>query len=238
MAVSKHIALSTEIEKEILTGKYGWEGGLPTASELAQTWKMSINTVKNSLAVLEGKNLIEKRGVAYYVNRIPTTMTQYVPPAHLRQRSGYSKNIDSVTKATLPDHLTKKLKINNPQSAIYRAQISGEIVDSSERPLQITYRYYLLPISEQQLNQMQNDPKYDPMWDNSEMAIELLSHDEVTPRLATEKERRLLNLPETTPINSVFEVISDKNNNILTVQDIVLSPRSTLIFDFPFTNKQ
>jgi DNA-binding GntR family transcriptional regulator len=240
MAVSKHIALSTELEKDILSGKYGWEGGLPTASELAQSWNMSINTVKNSLAVLEGRNLIEKRGVAYYVNRVPTTMTQYVPPTHLRKRAGYSKNIGSIKKVSLPDHLAKKLELNGSQSAVYRMQVSGEFADSdtNEHPLQLTYRYYLLPISEQQLHLMENDATYDPMWDDPEMAVELLSHDEITPRLATEGERDLLNLPESTPINNVFEVISDKQGNILTIQDIVLSPRSTLIFDFPFTNKQ
>lgn len=238
MAVSKHIALSTELEKEILTGKYGWEGGLPTASELAQTWNMSINTVKNSLAVLEGKNLIEKRGIAYYVNRVPTTMTQYVPPTHLRQHAGYSKNIGPVKRVSLPDHLIKKLDLNDSQSAVFRMQISGEITESNEHPLQLTYRYYLLSISDQQLHQMQNNATYDPMWDDQKTAIELLSHDEVTPRLATEGERDLLNLPEATPINNVFEVIRDNQNNILTVQDIILSPRSTLIFDFPFTNKQ
>jgi DNA-binding GntR family transcriptional regulator len=67
MAAGKHAHLATELEQEILAGKYGWAGGLPGASELAQKWKLSINTVKNALSLLEGKNLIEKRGIGYYV---------------------------------------------------------------------------------------------------------------------------------------------------------------------------
>jgi DNA-binding GntR family transcriptional regulator len=82
MAIGKHVALAIELEKDILAGKYGWEGGLPSTSELAQRWNMSINTVKNSLSLLEGKNLIEKRGIGYYVNRIPTVMTQYMSHQH------------------------------------------------------------------------------------------------------------------------------------------------------------
>jgi DNA-binding GntR family transcriptional regulator len=61
MAVGKHVTLAIELEKDILAGKYGWEGGLPSVSELAQTKNMSVNTVKNSLSLLEGKGLIEKK---------------------------------------------------------------------------------------------------------------------------------------------------------------------------------
>ena len=237
MVVGKHTTLAIELEKDILGGKYGWEGGLPSASELAQKWNMSINTVKNSLSVLEGKDLIEKRGIGYYINRIPTVMTQYVPSAHIRaHRGGYNKNIGPVKKTPLPEHLREKIRLSQPELAIYRVQISGELIEGNEKPLQISYRYHLLPISDEKMQRMQNDATYDPMWNDNNVATDLVSHDEVTPRLATEGERDLLNLPESTPVTSLFEVIRDKSENPLMVQEIVLSPRTTLIFDFPFTN--
>jgi DNA-binding GntR family transcriptional regulator len=236
MAAGKHTALATELEKDILAGKFGWEGGLPSAGELAQKWGMSINTVKNSLSLLEGKNLIEKRGIGYYVNLVPTVMTQYVPPAHIRlNREGYNKNIGPVKRVSLPQHLADKLDHSQTESIVYRVQVSGEVTEGNEKPLQIAYRYYFLPIEEDQLRRMENESTYDPMW--AEVSGELLTHDEVTSRLATEGERDLLNLPDATPIASVFEVIRDKSNNPLMVTEIVLSPRTTLIFDFPFTNR-
>lgn len=237
MVIGKHTTLAIELEKDILEGKYGWEGGLPSASELAQKWNMSINTVKNSLSVLEGKDLIEKRGIGYYINRIPTVMTQHVPSAHIRApRGGYSENIGPVKKVSLPEHLKEKLHLSQAESAIYRVQISGEMVEGSKKPLQISYRYHLLSIPDEKIQRMQNDATYDPMWNDNNIPTDLVSHDEVTPRLATEGERDLLNLPESTPITSLFEVIYDKSNNPLMVQEIALSPRTTLIFDFPFTN--
>jgi DNA-binding GntR family transcriptional regulator len=237
MPVSKHTTLATELEKDILSGKYGWEGGLPTTSELAQTWNMSINTVKNALALLEGKDLIEKRGIAYYVNRVPTVMTQHVPAAHSRYpRPGYCKNIGPVKRIALPAHLAEKVNASSSDLTVYRVQISGELAEGSERHLQLSYRYHILPVSDEKVKQMENNAAYDPMWD-TEQATELLSHDEITPRLATEGERDLLNLPETTPITSLFEVIRDKDGKLLMVQELVLSPRTTLIFDFPFTNR-
>lgn len=239
MTVSKHAALSAELEKDILSGKYGWEGGLPTTGELAQQWNMSVNTVKIALTVLETKNLIERRGAGYYVNRIPTVMTQYVPPAHIRnQPAGYCRNVGPVKRVMLPEHLAKKLDLPET-TAVYRVQISGELAEGAERPLQISYRYHLLPLSDEKVHQMEHNAVYDPMWAEPETATELFSHDEVTPRLATEGERDMLNLPETTPVNSVFEVIRDRqSNNILMLQELVLSPRTTLIFDFPFLNRK
>jgi DNA-binding GntR family transcriptional regulator len=241
MPVTKHTTLATELEKDILSGKYGWEGGLPSASELAQTWNMSINTVKNALSLLEGKNLIEKRGIAYYVNRVPTIMTQYVPHANLRikDRPGYCKNIGPVKKIAVPEHLAKKLNIPQSQTAVYRVQVSGEFTEGNERPLQLTYRYHMLQLPEQQIQQMQNNANYDPMRDESTTATELDTYDEVVPRLATEGERDLLDLPETTPILAVLEVIRHKeSNDLLMFQEVILSPRTTLIFEFPFLNQK
>ncbi|MBV9689624.1 MAG: GntR family transcriptional regulator [Ktedonobacteraceae bacterium] len=239
MAVGKHLALATELERDILAGKYGWEGGLPSASELAQACNLSVNTVKSALAVLEGKNLVEKRGIGYYVCRIPTTMTQYVPPAHIRlHREGFCKNIGSVKRISLPVHVAEKLQIE-VHEVVYRVQISGEVVEGNEKPLQIAYRYHLLPVSDDRTQRMQEDATYDPMWEtsNPDVPAELKSHDEVAARPATEGERDLLGLPESTPIVYVFETIRDQGNTLLMVQEIILSPRTTLIFDFPFTNR-
>jgi DNA-binding GntR family transcriptional regulator len=236
MTVSKHSALAAELEKEIFSGRYGWEGGLPSVSDLAQKWNMSINTVKAALAVLEGKDIIEKRGIGYYVNRVPTTMTQYLPPAHARLQNGYCENIGTVKRVSLPEHLAKKLDYKSSELAVYRMQVSGEANGTGKKPLQITYRYHLLTLSDEQMQRMESEPTYDPMWKDA--PIELFSHDEVTPRLATESERDLLNLPETTPINTVIEAIREQaSNNLLMAQEVILSPRTTLIFDFPFTNK-
>lgn len=237
MVVGKHIALANELEKDILTGKYGWEGGLPSTGELAQNHNMSINTVKSALALLEGKDLIEKRGIGYYINRRDIVMTQYVPPAHIRlPRGGYCKNIGSVRRVPLPNHFAEKLHISG-RDVVYRVQISGELVDGNEKPLQISYRYYLIPISDETLKQMENNSTYDPMWDDESIPADLISQDTVSPRMATEGEKDMLNLPDNTPVDSIFESIRDKGDTILMAQEIVMSPRATLIFNYSFTNR-
>jgi DNA-binding GntR family transcriptional regulator len=234
MAVGKHVGLATELEKDVLSGMYGWEGGLPSASELSQKWNMSLSTVKAALSLLEGKNLIEKRGVGYYVNRVSVIMTQHVPPIYIRlHRGGFYKNVGPVKRVSLPAHLAEKLQIA-PQEAVYRVQISGEFIDGTEKPLKISYRYHLLPISDENIQRMNSDPNYDPMRDQ---AGELVSHDEATPRMATAGEQDLLQLPESAAVNYLFEVIRNKENKLLMAQEVILHPRETLIFDFPFTNE-
>lgn len=237
---SKHTILAIELEKEILAGKYGWQGGLPGTSELAQAFTMSINTVKNALALLEGKNLIEKRGIGYYVNLIPTVMTQYVPPAHIRlqsqQREGYCTNVGSVKKVALPDHLAEKLHYASGELVVYRVQVSGEIAEGHEKPMQISYRYHFQPLPDEMIQRMQDEATYDPMWNDASVPTELVTHDEVTVRSATESERNLLGLPESTSITNIFESIHDKDGNLFMAQEIISSPRRTLVFDFAFIN--
>src|SRR4029077_3331204 len=211
MAAGKHLGLANELEREILSGKYGWEGGLPSASDLAQTWNLSLNTVKSALAVLEGKSLVEKRGIGYYVTRVPISMTQYVPPTHIRRKDGYCKNIGSVQRVTVPAHLAEKLQISPSQAAVYRVQISGETSNGNEKPLQICYRYDLLPISDEKTQQMQDDPTYEPMWKEANVQVELSSYDENAARMATKGETDLLNLPEVSPVLHVLEIIRDKD---------------------------
>src|SRR5438105_2884766 len=110
-------------------------------------------------------------------------MTQYVPPVALRYvRSGFCKNIGLVKRVTPPTHLAEKINLSPSELTVYRMQVSGELVEGNERPLQLTYRYYILPVSDEQIKQMEKDPSYDPMW-GPEQATELLSHDEITPRL-------------------------------------------------------
>jgi DNA-binding GntR family transcriptional regulator len=232
MVTEKYATLATELEKDILTGKYGWEGGLPTTSDLAQTCNMSINTIKNALALLEGKGLIEKRGAGFYVNRTPTIMTQYVSPIYSRPRGGYYQTLGTVKRAPLPAYIVEKLQIS-PCSAIFRMQVSGELAEGNERPTQVSYRYHLMDISNENMQHMQDDPNYDPL---RNVPTELRSHDEITPRLATESERDLLNLPDPTAIQHIFEAIY-KGDTLLMAQEIILHPRETLIFDFPFTNR-
>jgi DNA-binding GntR family transcriptional regulator len=240
--IEKRLSIATEIEKEILSGKYGWEGGLPAASELAQKREVSINTIKNALALLEGKGLIEKRGTGYYVKRVGLTMTGYLPPAHLRirGREGFVRNIGSIKSTTLPDHLAKAAAIDQ-REAIYRMLLTGEVEEGREKPLQITHRYYLFPLSKEELDQMQRDARFDPLWSDPRFAKELTSSSEICARLATEGERDLLALPESSPtaILSVREEIrdiADAQESILMIQEVVLSPRSALFFRFPFVN--
>jgi DNA-binding GntR family transcriptional regulator len=238
MAAEKFTALAIELEKDILTGKYGWEGGLPTVSELAQKWNMSINTIRNALSILDGKGLVEKRGASYYVRRIPFVMTQGSPSAYMTvPRGEYYQNIGSVKRITLPEYMSEKL--NSPQYgiAVYRVQVSGEVVEGHEHPLQISYRYHLMPVSDDKIQRMQDDPAYDPMWDDESTPNDLQSHDEITARLATDGERDLLSLPESSTIIHLFEAIRDKDNNLLIAQEVVLSQRESLIFDFSFVHR-
>jgi DNA-binding GntR family transcriptional regulator len=237
MVATKHTEIANLLRKEILSGRYGTEGGLPSFSELAKRYGIATNTVTNALVSLTAQGILEKRGNSYYVNQLPIVMTEYVPSiiTRLPKSGGYYTNIGDVEKVFLPEHIAEKFKLP-AQIAIFRTQVSGEISNGDKKPLQISHRYHLIELSDEQIRHMQDDAEYDPLWNEEKYAVTLFSIDEVVPRLATEEERRTLNLPENTPVTYLFETIK-QDETIIMVQEVIISPRETLIFAFPFTNK-
>jgi DNA-binding GntR family transcriptional regulator len=235
MPTGKYQRLASTLEQEISAGVYS--GGFPNASKLTQTKKVALNTAKAALAVLEEKGLLRKQGPRYYVTSKALTMTQYMPPAHARFAHGFCKNIGPVLRGRLPKHLTAKIAARG-ESCVDHMQISGEVSEGTERPLQITHRYYILPLADEVLDRMQNDATYDPMWDPSMVPSELLrSRDEVVARPATAEEQKLLAVPKRTAVTSLIESISDMEENLLMIQEVVFSPSTSLVFEYTFKNR-
>lgn len=234
MAPEKYVRIVDELRKNIIAGLYGPRGGLPTAQEVATSYNVTVNTAGKALSYLEGEKLVVKRGSNFYVNALNVRMTEHVPASHIRLTHGYTRNISTVDMVELPLHIIEKL--DPPATkAIYRAQISGEQDGNEFVPIQIARRYYFLPLTTGEIMNMTNDPTYDPMW--TKVPVQLLSHDDIAARNATEEETQLLNLPHTSSVLDVWEAIYDMGGNVLMAQEITLSPRMKLSFRFPFDNK-
>lgn len=236
MPVRKSVELANQLRKSILSGIYGSEGGLPEVREIAKVNNMSINTAIAALASLEGEGLVVRRGHSYYVNSLSFTMTHYIPPIHMR-RQNYANNIGSVERIELPEHIASRLNLPDRPTVVVRNQVNGEIGDNgTEQPYKLSCHYYVLPVSQEQLEHMQRDPLYDVMWESPEVRKQLECHDEITPRLVTQEESSRLKLPANTVANSIFVAISDMDHNLLFIQELVLSPRVTLMYNYVFTN--
>ena len=233
-AQNKHIGLANELRKEVLSGRYGSEGGLPVASEIAKAYNVTINTVNLALNRLEGEGIVTKRGSVFYVNGISIVMTSHVPlpGQRLPGRQGYVKTLRTAVER-LPEHVSKMLGVSAEQNILVREQLAGE-VNGHERPLQHSIRYYFLPLTPEQHKRVENDPNYDPMW---EKETTLHSHDEVQSRTATTPEAQLLQVPEGASLLAIWEVIKSTDGQLLMAQTLTLSARKTLIFDYLFENK-
>lgn len=235
--IRKSVELANQLRKNILSGTYGSEGGLPGIGELTKEHKLSNNTTIAALAILEGEGLVVRRGNSYYVNNLKFTMTHYIPPIHMRKQN-YAKNIGSVERIELPEYIATRLRLGNRPEVVVRNQVTGEINDGDykELPYKLSCHYYVLPVTDEQLQKMQNDPTYDVMWERPDVRKELRCHDEIASRQVTQDEADLLNIKPCTPANTIFVTISDMNHNLLFIQELVLSPRVTLMYDYVFKN--
>ncbi|SRR6266487_5246010 len=98
---------------------------------------------------------------------------------------------------------------------------AGDTVEGRENLLQISYYY---------------GPVIRVQGEMEPTSIHI-SSSEARTRFTTEEERDILGLPEITSVTCLFDVIRDEKNRFYMAQETVLSPRATLIFDFPFTNR-
>lgn len=232
MAVGKYTTVANAIRKDIMAGRYGIEGGLPATPDLMQAFGVALSTVKQALGKLEGEGIIRKRGANYYVNMVHTTMTSFVPLPNVRHapRGSFVRTLHAGF-GEVPEHLLEKVQ-HPTQQVFTRTQVAGDI-EEKECPLQLTHRYYFIGLNVAAQKRLTEDPTWDPMW---ELKQTLKSRDEIASRKVTKEEAEVLSLPDETSVLSLFEVIRDTAGTLLMLQEIVLSPRETLIFEFDFQN--
>ncbi len=238
--VPQYQQFASDLRRDILSGRYGWEGGLPGIQELVKRSGLAANTIYRALSLLVGERLIEQRDKAYYVSRHPIQMTRYVLPIAVRMKAlnkeGYIKNIGKVERTVLPEHLAGKINAqSHPQACVLQACILGELAgDGSERPNQMSHYYFLLPMSEEQIRQLEENAAFDPLPVGP--AIQMSRHDEITARPPTQKEIETLNLPAAASVIAVLTVVRDESGIPLLIQEDAFPTLVTLMYDYTFEN--
>lgn len=236
-SVNKVTPLANILRKDIISGIFGTQGGLPQANELAVKHNVSRNTVVTALTLLEGEKLIEKRGTIYYVNpQSQVLMTQNLLPPEKRAKFGFVYNVEPVRAGTLPKHLAELFGVDPSTEIIFCKRVSGNKVDGVEKVDQVAVKYFLLAPFASVIELMQNDPGFDPAW-TSTLPDSLISQDEPKARMTTPEEESLFGLSAPTPINQVRESIEDKSGKIYLIQEVVLAPHVQLKFRYPFTKQ-
>src|SRR5690242_11110272 len=109
----KRDAVASMLRKNILSGRYGSEGGIPDETEISKSFGCSGGTVIAALTLLEGERLVVHRGKSYYVNALPLVMTQHVPSAHVgASKVSYVKNVGQVVRMNaIPEYMANQLDI-------------------------------------------------------------------------------------------------------------------------------
>lgn len=234
----QYIDFANEMRKDIVSGRYGFEGGLPGIEELGRRSKLAHNTIYRSLTLLVGEKLIVQRDKAYYVNRIPYPMNNYIPPVATRMkdlnRRGYIKNIGSVQRIPLPPYLLGRVN-GEKMDVVFQMCVIGELIDDDkEVPTQIG-RYYYLNVPEDQFSRMQSDPSVDPVSENGPAHLTRL--DEITTRIPTQEEAALLNIIGGTSCLGCLSVVRDGDGSVLLIQEDIFSHRLTFLYNYTFENR-
>ena len=163
--VKKYTELANQLRKEILSGKYGTEGGLPGADELTRRSGLARNTVNSALALLEGEGLIKSRDRVFYVNITTQDMSQYLPPLKVQLQNvgkiAFMENVSPIEVTQIPDEIADRLGIPHGSMSTFRFRVGGEVVENQKKPSQLKKYWYLMSLNEEQLQQLRDDPNTD-----------------------------------------------------------------------------
>lgn len=236
--VPQYITFANELRSEILSGQFGFEGGLPGIKELGRRSGLTYNTIYRSLALLVGEKLLIERDKAFYVNTSTITMTQYVPPPRIsmpqRGKTAFIRNVAPIERLPLPDFIADLAELDHGTMSTFRYRIAGETHDDHEVPSSLATYYYIVDLSEEQLQQLRDNPHTDILAES--YAIPMWRDDVVASRHPTTKEAQLLEVPEDTPVIDLRIINRDLDRHVLLIQQLVLLG-TTLNYTYTFENR-
>lgn len=233
-----YITFANQLRKDILSGKYGIEGGLPGIEELKRRSGLAAGTIYKSLVLLQGERLIVERDKAYFVNISSQDMTQYVPPLNVRMQSSgklaFMQNVAPIEVTPIPEEIADKIGVPRETMSTFRHRVGGEVQEGKNKPTQMKKYWYLIPLNEEQLQMLRDDPNTDILVKYA--PEDLRAHDEISSRLPTKEEMELLSLSEFTPVTQVHITTRDTEGNILLYQDLTFLG-VVLTYDYGFKNR-
>lgn len=236
--VRQHVALANDLRKDIISGKYGTEGGLPGIEELVRRSGLARNTIYRALALLEGEGIIVSRDKSFFVNITSQDMTQYVPPLNVRMQSSgkiaFMENVAPVEVKQVPEDVANRLGIPHESAGTFRFRVGGEVLEGQRKPSQLKKYWYIIPLNEEQLQELRDNPNTDILVKYA--PEDLRAHDEISSRLPTQEEMKLLSLSEFTPVTQVYIITRDTSGNILLFQDLTFVG-VVLTYDYGFKNR-
>lgn len=236
--IKRYIVLANEIRRDILSGKYGTEGGIPSIEELVERSKLSRATVYKALAILESEGLVVSRNRNFYVSQASITMTKHVPTLAERLKASgkiaFTRNLGPIKNATLPDYIADRLKLAHGTPCVYRHRIAGEMTpDGKEKPTRLLNYYYLISLSTEQLERLNTNPETDILRESH--PGEMIREDVLSARHLTSDEAKLLGIPQDTPVMSVQIVNTMLDGEYLLVQESVFVG-VTFTYKYAFEN--
>lgn len=236
--VAKYIELANQLRRDILSGLYGSEGGLPGINELVKRSGLAANTVYRALSMLEGECLLIQRDQTYFVNRISVSLSSYVPPHYLLMQSqgktSFAVNIIPAEVVPLPDEIASRIPMTVGIPVTHRLRILGETEGEQKKPTWLVEYWYLIPLSEEQRQRMRDNPHLHILPEAS--PVNLYRFDQISARQPTAEEAQYLQIEQMTPVLDFRSIVRDRGGHPLLYQQLVLLG-TTLTYSYDFENK-
>jgi GntR family transcriptional regulator len=227
-----------ELREQILSGGLAPAERMPSETELAATYRTSRPTVRRALAVLRGEGLITTgQGSGTFVRARPGIQIRVTGSNYRRHRAlglpGFNaqvlaqgrspgQDITEVARIDAPSHVAQNLRLDQGAPVVVRRRVFL----ADDVPVALTDSYYPAALAAGTAIE-----KPEPVKGGVHAIIEdedgpirrkvARSEDDITARMPTPGEARLLQLPPGVPVFHTVRTIYDAEGQPLEVQDTI-----------------
>ena len=232
------------LRERIQAGDFGQYGRLPPATDLANHYHVSRDTINRALKLLQAEGYLESRGEGtrgVTISRSRVRIQGITARFDLElQKLGLvasELNIDEPAFVPASPEVAGALGINEGTPVVRRFRKQGAEQDGTVVPYRLAENFYPTTLADAAiLEQMQRDERFDVILAIREKygKTPVRVHEDVIGRLPTGLERQHLNITPQTPVLEVSRVSYAEDGTVIMVNKLIfVANLFVLSYDYP-----
>jgi GntR family transcriptional regulator len=226
----KYLQIAGHIRDQITRGDLRPGDEVPSERELAAAWSVARPTAARALESLRVQGLVESRqGSGTYVRdsqNVPRARERYERARELGTMYGAAESVEFLAAELVagPAHVTEALHVPAGSNVVRRARL---LRGAEDKPIELSTSWFAGTVAEQAPRVLEQERLFGGV---GKYVAEVTgraqeyARDQVCARIATEDERRLLELPERSPVLVYRFTAYDANDKPVEFDDAVYPP--------------
>jgi GntR family transcriptional regulator len=236
--------IAEALRDRILAGDFGQYGRLPVATDLANQYHVSRDTINRAIKQLQAEGYLESRGegrrgvtISRSRVRVQGITARFDLELQNLGLTPVESNVDSPSIVPASDQVARALGIAEGTPVVRRFRKQGVEQEDITTPYRLAENFYPTTLVDRStLERMQEDDRLDVVLAIKEKhnKVPVRVHEDVIARLPTSRERELLNITPQTPVLEVNRINYAEDDTVIMVNKIIFVANLFILsYDYP-----